>query len=206
MKYIIDKSKAKSINTAENPSTYEPATYVSTLINKVNEWAWATRPVTVGELATEIFPEFISNKKTHTSEEWEEYYLANYKEKYNLALQKLKAKFESVRTTVNTISDDDLQAWLDDFLFTKTFNGLYYQEAILQDIAQRAGKELVPASSQDESLGIDGYIDGKPYSVKPESYKQTQSSRHEKINATMVYYKDIDKKSFEYEIEEDKAE
>lgn len=206
MKYIIDKSKAKSINTAENPSTYEPATYVSPLINKVNEWAWATRPVTVGELATEIFPEFISNKKTHTSEEWEEYYLANYKEKYNLALQKLKAKFESVRTTVNTISDDDLQAWLDDFLFTKTFNGLYYQEAILQDIAQRAGKELVPASSQDESLGIDGYIDGKPYSVKPESYKQTQSSRHEKINATMVYYKDIDKKSFEYEIEEDKAE
>ena len=60
MKYIIDKSKAKSINTAENPSTYEPATYVSSLINKVNEWAWATRPVTVGELATEIFPEFIS--------------------------------------------------------------------------------------------------------------------------------------------------
>lgn len=206
MKYIIEKSKAKSINAAENPSTYAPATYVSTLINKVNEWAWATRPVTVGELATEIFPEFISNKKTHTSEEWEDYYLANYKEKYDLALQKLKTKFESVKTTVNTISDDDLQAWLDDFLFTKTFNGLYYQEAILQDIAQRAGKELVPASSQDESLGIDGYIDGKPYSVKPESYKQTQSSRHEKINATMVYYKDIDKKSFEYEIEEDKAE
>lgn len=206
MKYIIEKSKAKSINAAENPSTYAPATYVSTLINIVNEWAWATRPVTVGELATEIFPEFISNKKTHTSEEWENYYLANYKEKYDLALQKLKTKFESVKTTVNTISDDDLQAWLDDFLFTKTFNGLYYQEAILQDIAQRAGKELVPASSQEESLGIDGYIDGKPYSVKPESYKQTQSSRHEKINATMVYYKDIDKKSFEYEIEEDKAE
>ena len=206
MKFVIDKSKAKSINTTENPSTYAPATYVSTLINKVNEWAWSTRPATVGELATEIFPEFISNKKTHTSEEWEDYYLANHKEKYDLALQKLKTKFESVKTTVNTISDNDLQAWLDDFLFTKTFNGLYYQEAILQDIAQRAGKELVPASSQDESLGIDGYIDGKPYSVKPESYKQTQSSRHEKINATMVYYKDIDKKSFEYEIEEDKAE
>lgn len=206
MKYIIDKSKAKSINTTENPSTYAPAAYVSTLINKVNEWAWATRPVTVGELATEIFPEFISNQKTHTSEKWEDYYLANYKEKYDLALQKLKTKFESVKMTVNTISDDDLKAWLDDFLFTKTFNGLYYQEAILQDIAQRTGKELVPASSQDESLGIDGYIDGKPYSVKPESYKQTQSSRHEKINATMVYYKDIDKKSFEYEIKEDKEE
>lgn len=203
MKCVIDKSVPKSINATENPSAYAPATYVSSLINKVNEWAWATRPVTVGELATEIFPEFISKQKMHTPQEWEEYYLANYKEKYDLALQKLKIKFEAVKSTFNNISDDDLQAWLDDFLFTKTFNGLYYQEAILQDIAQKLGKELVPASQQDESLGIDGYIDGKAYSVKPESYRQTQSSHHEKINATMVYYRDIDKKTFEYEIEED---
>jgi len=199
----IDKNTAKTLNILNNPSAYAPSTYVSPLINKVNEWAWATRPVTVGELATKIFPEFIANKKGHTPTEWKEYYLANHKANYDSALNKLKEKFKDVKATVNNISENDLQAWLDDFLFTKTFNGLYYQDAILKDIAEKTGKELISASPQDESLGIDGYIGGKAYSIKPESYKQTLSSHHEKINATMVYYKDIDKKSFEYEIEED---
>lgn len=203
MGHKINKQKSKELNKKANPSTYNPKTYVAPLINKVNEWSQATRPATVGEIASDIFPKFIASEaNTHSPEDWKEYYLAHHSESYDSAKQKLKSKFETVKGAVNSISEDDLDEWLDDFLFTKTYNGLSYQEAILEDISQRTGKSFVHASANDESAGVDGYIDGKPYSVKPESYKQTQASQQEHINATMVYYKDVSKEELEYEIEE----
>ncbi len=200
----INKGKSKDINKKNNPSTYTPDTYVSPIINKVNEWSHATRPSTVGELASDIFPEFISTEtSTHTPEKWKEYYLEHHSEKYDSAKQKLKSKFNDVKRAVNSISEEDIDDWLDDFLFTKTYNGLSYQDAILEDISNQSGKTLVRASAEDESAGIDGYIDGKPYSVKPESYKQTQASQQENIDATIVYYRDVNKEELEYNIEEE---
>lgn len=202
MKYQIEKETAKDANNYKRPSKYVAPTYISPILNRVNGWSCATRPATVGAIATDVFPSFISKSENRSQEGWKQYYIENNSAKYEQALAKLKSKFEDVRTAIDNVTDEDLKAWLDDFLFCKTFNGLYYQEAILNDIAKRLNKTVEPASSADESAGIDGYIDGKAYSVKPTSYKNTDVSRQEKINAIMVYYYEIDSTTLEYEIEE----
>ena len=203
MKYQIEKESAKDANDRKTPSTYVAPTYISPILNRVNGWSYATRPSTVGAIATEVFPSFITNSTNRSQEGWKQYYIENNAAKYDQALTKLKSKFEDVKTAINNVTDEDIKAWLDDFLFCKTFNGLYYQEAILDDIAKRLNKTVESASSTDESSGIDGYIDGRAYSIKPISYKNSDASRQENINAIMVYYYEVNSTTLEYEIEED---
>ena len=206
MKYKLDKNRIKTENKANNRSSYTPKTYVAPLINQVNEWARATRPETIGEIASDVFPRYIVESTKHSVNEWKEYFLRTHINEYNLAFQKLKNKYQEVKTNFDAITDDDLRDWLDDFLFIKTFNGLFYQVGILNDIADRLGKELVLPTAKDESMGIDGYIDGRAYSVKPFSYMHTQAMQHEKIDAVMVYYDDSNKEYIEYEVMEEPNE
>lgn len=52
-------------------------------------------------------------------------------------------------------------------IIVKTYQGLKVQKIILRKVASALGKTLTPATSADESKGIDGYIDDTPVSVKP---------------------------------------
>ena len=202
--YKIDKNAAKSQNKAKSKSAYAPKPYVSPILNKINEWARATRPETVGKIASVLFPEYISTKGKHSSAGWKEYYLREHATEYWAAFYKLKRKFEEVKKSINEVSDKDIQEWLDNILFEKTFEGLYWQEVILRDVAARLDEEFVPSTAEDESVGIDGYIGGKAYSGKPSSYQRSQASQHEKIDATMIYYDDQNEEYLEYDISEEK--
>ena len=64
----------------------------------------------------------------------------------------------------------------------------YVERAIVEAAAQRLNRTLRLSSPEDESRGIDGYLDGRPVSVKPVTYK-TMSGLGETIDALMIYYK-----------------
>jgi len=55
--------------------------------------------------------------------------------------------------------------WVKDLVLAKTFVGLCFQEAILSYISKKEGKSYRISTPQEESQGIDGYIDGIPVSI-----------------------------------------
>jgi len=77
--------------------------------------------------------------------------------------------------------------WVEDLVIIKTYNGLYVQKAILAKIADKRCTTYRLANSDEESLGIDGYVGGVAYSVKPDTYK-TMGRLSETINVKMIYY------------------
>lgn len=80
-----------------------------------------------------------------------------------------------------------IQKWVEDLIITKTYNGLYIQKAILSKIAKIKQKDFRLAKTEEEAIGIDGYIDKVPYSIKPDTYK-TMSRLSESIEVKIIYY------------------
>lgn len=189
MKREIKKSVFESKNKLNHSSTYSPPTYYGNFINIVNQDGQATRPATVGELAAQIFPDYTVQSTTPSPDDWKQYYLSRYQSNYDAALEKLKSQFRKEKDAINNITDQDLENWLNDLMFYKTYTGLYIQDAILTDLAKVYKSEYQKPTAEEEGQGIDGYINGTAYSVKPESYKTTAASNTQKIAAKMIYYK-----------------
>lgn len=177
------------MNESLHTTDYVAPKYISTFLNSVNGYAHSTRKETVGDLATIIFPEYLAQSNAPSPSDWKEYYLNNYQEKYDNAIIKLLLKFNEVKKAVNTVTEQEIKAWLDDLIFYKTFNGLYVQDAILSDIAKEKGCTYSRSASKEEGRGIDGYIDGIAYSIKSETYKDSITQSIETIDAKMVYYR-----------------
>lgn len=199
----ISKDELKKSNKTSYGINYKPKKYNSAFLNTVNKDAHSSRPETVGKLATEIFPEYVENTTDPTPEGWKKHYQSTHSQQYDEGLRKFKEQFKLEKDAINNISDEDLTKYYDDLMFNKTFAGLYVQDKILKDIANDKQATYRKASSDDESKGIDGYIDGIPYSVKSETYKTSAAKNTETINATMVYYSENKKtKEIEYYIED----
>ena len=126
----ISKSTFTAVNESLHSTDYVAPTYISTFLNNVNGYAHSTRKETVGDLATIIFPEYLAQASNPSPADWKDYYLHNYQEKYDAAIIKLLSKFEEVKRAVNNVTEQEIKAWLEDFMFYKTFNGLYVQDAI----------------------------------------------------------------------------
>ena len=90
--------------------------------------------------------------------------------------------------------------FVEDLVINKTFNGMYFQKAILYSLAQKKGTTFRLATPEEESVGIDGYVGDIPYSVKPDTYK-TMGRLPETINVKMIYYRKI-KTGLKIEVEE----
>lgn len=74
-------------------------------------------------------------------------------------------------------------------IITKTYNGLYFQQAILEKLSTILGLPYRLATAEEESKGIDGYVGNTAYSIKPDTYKSINArSISDEVNVKMVYY------------------
>ena len=134
-----------------------------------------------------LFPEFIASDEEITIENWRNWYVERYPDAFEKATDKIYAQVQNLRDAIPLISREMVEHWVEDLVITKTFNGLYVQKAILASLAERKGTTYRLATPDEESVGIDGYVDNTPYSVKPDTYK-TMGRLSEAITVKMVYY------------------
>ena len=80
-----------------------------------------------------------------------------------------------------------IRFWVKDLVIVKTFIGLKFQEAILKRVAMSTGKSYRTASPEEESQGIDGFIDDCAVSIKPQTY-ESKDMLPERIGAHMIRY------------------
>ena len=94
---------------------------------------------------------------------------------------------DQFRNAMNEIDRPTVRRWVTELVLEQTYVGLRVERAILEEASQKMGATLRLSSPEDESRGIDGYLDGRPVSVKPTTYR-TMDTLSETIDARMIYY------------------
>lgn len=183
MKFTIKNEELSVLNGSETPNFPK---YTSQLINWANQNAQGTRPKVVGQLS-DLFPEYENAYNDISIDSWREWYLEKYPNAIENATNKIFAQVENLKEAIKLVDKELVKKWVEDLVITKTYNGLYVQEAILSKIGEKLEKSYRLATPEEESQGIDGYIGETPYSVKPDTYK-TMERLSEVINVKMVYY------------------
>ena len=183
MKYTINNEKIRSYNNSE--VTNFPK-YTSQLINWANQNAQGTRPVVVGQMS-ELFPEFVEGGEDITIENWKDWYVKRHPEAFETATDKIFAQVENLKQAIQLIDRDMVEAWVEDLIVSKTFNGMYVQKAILAFLAEQIKGTYRLATPEEEAVGIDGYVNSTAYSVKPDTYKSMERLS-ETIDVKMIYY------------------
>ena len=173
--------------------------YTSQLMNLANQNGQGTRPKIVGQMS-ELFPQFRTSTTDVTAANWAQWYKSQKPNAINAATERVAEQIENLKDALALINKDLVRRWIEDLLISKTYNGLYVQEAILRELAERENLPFRRATPEEESQGIDGYVGETAYSVKPDTYK-TMTRLPESIAYTMIYYTKT-KTGLKVEIEE----
>jgi hypothetical protein len=183
MIFNIKNEELQALNESEIQSFPK---YTSQLINWANQNAQGTRPRVVGQLS-DLFPKYIAQAERITITDWKEWYISRYPDAINEATEKIYSQVEKLKEAIRLVNHDMVKRWVEDLVITKTFNGLFFQKAILAKLAEIKGQPFRLARPEEESLGIDGYVGDNAYSIKPDSYK-TMGRLPEVIDVTLIYY------------------
>ncbi|MBO5453090.1 MAG: MjaI family restriction endonuclease [Clostridia bacterium] len=183
MKFSIKNDELVVLNGSETPDFPK---YTSQLINWANQNAQGTRPKVVGQLS-DLFPEYESEDDNVSMQGWRKWYFERHPDAIETATDKIFVQVENLKEAIKLINKPLVRKWVEDLVITKTYNGLYVQEAILSKLAQKLGEDYRLATPEEESQGIDGYVGNVAYSVKPDTYR-TMNRLSESINVKMIYY------------------
>ena len=183
MTFTIKNEELAEYNKSDAPQFPK---YTSQLINWANQNAQGTRPKVVGQLS-DVFPAYQKETGAVSIEGWENWYLNQYPHAIDEATEKIFAQVENLKGAIGQIDKEMVRRWVKDLVITKTYNGLYVQEAILARMAEVRGVPYRMAAAAEEAQGIDGYVGDTAYSIKSSSYK-TMNRLPEEIPVKMVYY------------------
>ncbi|TXJ37882.1 MjaI family restriction endonuclease [Brachyspira aalborgi] len=183
MKLTIKNEELLELNESSTPQFPK---YTSQLINLANQNAQGTRPKVVGQLS-ELFQEYQKNTDEISIDTWKKWYLSKYPKAIEDATNRIYEQIQNLKNAITLIDRNMIQKWVEDLIITKTYNGLYIQKAILSKIAKIKQKDFRLAKTEEEAIGIDGYIDNVPYSIKPDTYK-TMNCLSESIEVKIIYY------------------
>ena len=185
MKFNIKNDELAAINGSY--STNFPK-YTSQLINWANQNAQGTRPRVVGQLS-ELFPEFEKTSENINIKEWEIWYLDKYPDAINNATDKIWGQINNLKNAISLIDKNMVFEWVKDLVIAKTYNGFYFQEAILSMLAKKTNLSYRLANPNEESKGIDGFVGDIAYSIKPDTYKSINArSISDDADVKMIYY------------------
>ena len=172
----------QAVEELSNAEAYNFPKYTTQIINLVNSNAQGTRPAVVGQMS-----ELIQAFPGKSLAEWIEWYSEQQPNAVNNATDKIWSKLQEMKDAVALIDKPMVEAWVKDLVYTKTYCGLKFQEAILAYLAREYNTTYRLASIEEEAQGIDGYVNNKPAQIKSITYKQ-EALLSEVINVPIIYY------------------
>ena len=162
--------------------TYSFPKYSTQIMNLANQNSQGTRAKIVGQMS-DLIQEF----EGASLEEWEEWYLDKHPDAIDNATERVFAMISSFKEVILKIDKETVRDWVEELVIVKTFAGLKFQEAILKKLSIHFDKPYRLAKPHEESMGIDGFIDNKPLSIKPMTYK-SKLGLSEIIDSPIVFY------------------
>ena len=126
-------------------------------------------------------------------EGWKKWYLSKYPNAIEEATNKIMDMLGRFKETIDKLDEDTVRKWVEDLVLVKTYIGLMVQEPILAYLSKRLGMDYRLATQEEESKGIDGYLDEYAISIKRVTYKDKIGLAEEKPAGDLVIYYDKDK-------------
>lgn len=139
--------------------------YTTQLINLANQNSQGTRPTVVGQMS-----ELINIFSGNTFAEWQEWYKAEKPDAIENAVEKIFRMVGYLKTAITDVDEKMVRTWVEDLVVNKTYTGMRFQQAILEKVAESLNTSFRLATSDEESKGINGYIDEQPVSIKPDTF------------------------------------
>lgn len=171
----------QAIQNAVGAPQFEFPKYTTQVINLVNSNAGGTRPKVVGQMS-----ELIQQFPGQTIQEWIEWYGAQQPDAVDKATNKIYEMYLAMQKAFTQIDKELIRKWVEDLVYTKTFCGLKFQEAILKNVADELGVGYRLATIEEEAQNIDGYINEKPVQIKAITYKLKNMA--EVIDVPIIFY------------------
>src|SRR5690606_21610597 len=106
---------------------------------------------------------------------------------------------QEFQKVIGSIDENMIKEWVEELVIVKTYSGLKFQDAILKRVAEETKSTYRLANPEEESKGIDGFINKTAVSIKPITYKTKNLS--EIIEEPIIFYdKKKDRISIEYNL------
>ena len=164
--------------------------YIGSVINLANSFSQATRPRNVGQMS-DLIQEYRESTQTPSVSGWEYFYDQKIGlDKIGDAVDKNWDYIQRIKENLNVLEKQDVFEWTKDLIINKTFSGLQLQLDILEIVSYNEYRLSTP---EEEAKGIDGFVDGEPVSIKPNTYKKTIEYGKEIIPYRIIYYKQTNK-------------
>ena len=93
-----------------------------------------------------------------------------------------------MKEAAELIDKEMIRNWVKDLVYTKTYCGLKFQEAIISFLAKQQNLNYRLASPEEEALGIDGFVGEQPVSIKPSTYDSKEMILPEHIDVPIITY------------------
>lgn len=174
--------KAQDIIKYLGAQPIEYKKYVTQILNLANQNAQGTRPKIVGQMS-----ELINTLESDSLKIWEKAYKDKKPEAIDKATERVWKMVIALKEAIDKINEKTVKQWVEELIIIKTYAGLKFQKAILRSISERYNIKYAEASADDEKKGIDGYLNDKPISIKPTTYK-VKKNLQEEIDAYLIYY------------------
>jgi len=162
--------------------------YTTQILNIANQNAQGTRPEVVGQMS-----ELIDDCPDKTYDGWRDWYLKNNPDAIDEATEKVWEMVQKMEEAMEKIDEEMVGEWVEDLVIDKTAEGLIIEEAVLESLSEVFGVDYENSTAEEESKNIDGYIGGKPVSVKSHTYLSKEPSVRDEIDVPTVYYKKTEK-------------
>ena len=175
------KISVKAIEDAVGAPQFEFPKYTTQVINLVNGNAGGTRPKIVGQVS-ELIQEFPGQ----TIQEWITWYNDQQPDAVDKATDRIYEMYQAMQQAFTQIDKTLIRKWVEDLVYTKTFCGLKFQEAILKYVADELNVDYRLATVEEEAQNVDGFINGKPVQIKSSTY--TLKNTGEVIEVPIVFY------------------
>lgn len=175
------KISVKAIEDAVGAPQFEFPKYTTQVINLVNGNAGGTRPKVVGQMS-ELIQEFPGQ----TIQEWITWYNEQQPDAVDKATDRIYEMYQAMQQAFTQIDKPLIRKWVEDLVYTKTFCGLKFQEAILKHVADELHADYRLATIEEEAQNVDGFINGKPVQIKSSTY--TLKNTGEVIEVPIIFY------------------
>ncbi len=157
--------------------------YTTQLMNLANQNSQGTRAKIVGQMS-----DLIQEYPGRTFDDWVRWYKDKYPDAINNATNRVYSMIENLNAASPEIDREMVRSWVEDLVLVKTFAGLKFQEAILKKVAKIRDCDYRLSEPYEESQGIDGFVGGQAFSIKPVTYKSKKSTVADSIDIEIIYY------------------
>jgi hypothetical protein len=162
--------------------------YTTQLMNLANQNAQGTRPEVVGQMS-----ELVREADPVSFSEWKQWYEERHPDALARATERIADHVEKLKQAIKAIDRDMIRDWVKDLVLIKTVEGLLIERAVLDYLAEVHDVDYTPATTAEESKGIDGYLGDVPVSVKPHTYKSKTSVKQETLSGHLILYRKTSK-------------